>query len=298
MRSLREAKETMELQGNSFLFSQTASMSYPSTTQALFALIVMIIVLLFIMVYCCWGTFSCASQNNPEDADGAEDSNRNNNNGSGSQAVVILPFSSMFYVGDSQRRIYEIGGQDKPPAYSDVFGTALGSRAPMPPPYTPTVPSVPITTPMMCAPPPAYQEEVGQVEEQPLAPNSELPPSYEDYVSASQGYNDGMTRSPEERSWRGSKEDAAGEYNSRRTPQMVVVVVELEEGDEEEEATPVDPPQVPCSHHSNPTSACADSTKQPVNDPIDPDPQTVTGPPPPQPPVEERGPRNNPPGDS
>ncbi|KAK7074608.1 hypothetical protein SK128_000673 [Halocaridina rubra] len=110
------------------------AMGYPSTTQALFALIVMIIVLFFILVYCCWGTFSCSrledSTNHAEDG-GVVVREIQGPGGRGNR-MVIVPFSNMIYVGDPEsRRIYEIPvEQDKPPAYTEVYDNVP------PPPYS------------------------------------------------------------------------------------------------------------------------------------------------------------------
>ncbi|XP_066955166.1 rho GTPase-activating protein gacII-like isoform X2 [Macrobrachium rosenbergii] len=110
------------------------AMNYPSTTQALFALIVMIIVLLFILVYCCWGTFSCARNEDTSHAveDGAAVVREIQGPGGRGHRMVIVPFSNMIYVGDPEsRRIYEIPvEQDKPPAYTEVFDNVP------PPPYS------------------------------------------------------------------------------------------------------------------------------------------------------------------
>ncbi|XP_042863754.1 uncharacterized protein LOC122248039 isoform X2 [Penaeus japonicus] len=142
------------------------AMNYPSTTQALFALIVMIIVLLFILVYCCWGTFSCARQDDASTAeDGAVGNQQQGQQGGGQ--MVIVPFSNMLYVGDPEsRRIYQIPlDQDKPPAYTEVF------TAGPPPPYcTDTT-----TTDVSSNTPDAEPETRN------LLPD--LPPSYEDCLS-------------------------------------------------------------------------------------------------------------------
>lgn len=112
-------------------------MNYPSTTQALFALIVMIIVLLFILVYCCWGTFACARQDEaaaptPEDAAGPNGQNGVRHILRGPHTVIV-PINNMIYVGDPEtHQIYQIPlDRDKPPAYTEVF------RAGPPPPYRP-----------------------------------------------------------------------------------------------------------------------------------------------------------------
>lgn len=113
------------------------AMNYPSTTQALFALIVMIIVLLFILVYCCWGTFACARQDEaaaptPEDAAGPNGQNGVRHILRGPHTVIV-PINNMIYVGDPEtHQIYQIPlDRDKPPAYTEVF------RAGPPPPYRP-----------------------------------------------------------------------------------------------------------------------------------------------------------------
>ncbi|CAL4085948.1 unnamed protein product [Meganyctiphanes norvegica] len=109
----------------------TTIMDYPSTTQALFALIVMIIVLLFILIYCCWGSFSCTQRNETaQEEEHGSPQNRQNNQQRGSDTagrMVIVPFSNMIYVGDPEtRQIYQIPiDQDKPPAYTDVFMAGL-----------------------------------------------------------------------------------------------------------------------------------------------------------------------------
>ena len=111
-------------------------MNYPSTTQALFALIVMIIVLLFILVYCCWGTLSCARQEEAAPAPTTEETPGANTQ-QGMRHIlrgphtVIVPINNMIYVGDPEtHQIYQIPlDRDKPPAYTEVFRTGP------PPPY-------------------------------------------------------------------------------------------------------------------------------------------------------------------
>lgn len=122
------------------------AMNYPSTTQALFALIVMIIVLLFILVYCCWGTFSCARQDEaaaptPEDAAGPNGQHGVRHILRGPHTVIV-PINNMIYVGDPEtHQIYQIPmDRDKPPAYTEVF------RAGPPPPYRPADTEVSSTT--------------------------------------------------------------------------------------------------------------------------------------------------------
>lgn len=130
----------------------------------------MIIVLLFILVYCCWGTFSCARQ---------EDTTASTEEGTGPLAhapgiqvvqgshMVIVPISNMIYVGDPEsRRIYQIPmEQDKPPAYTEV-----DSGRP-PPPYVVDT-SAPDATP---------DGDSSQPETTDGLP--ELPPSYENCLS-------------------------------------------------------------------------------------------------------------------
>nr|XP_045587111.1 uncharacterized protein LOC123749048 isoform X1 [Procambarus clarkii]XP_045587112.1 uncharacterized protein LOC123749048 isoform X1 [Procambarus clarkii]XP_045587114.1 uncharacterized protein LOC123749048 isoform X1 [Procambarus clarkii] len=142
------------------------AMNYPSTTQALFALVVMIIVLLFILVYCCWGTFSCARQ---EDSSAAAEDGAVVTQPHGTQIIrgthmVIVPINNMIYVGDPEsRRIYQIPiRQDKPPAYTEAVSSGP------PPPYAAdnltcddnTLPnishSVPETRPTLPDLPPSY----------------------------------------------------------------------------------------------------------------------------------------------
>lgn len=113
-------------------------MNYPSTTQALFALIVMIIVLLFILVYCCWGTFTCARQDDAASPSTEEGGGGSNNRQNVRQILhgphtVIVPINNMIYVGDPEtHQIYQIPlDRDKPPAYTEVF------HAGPPPPYRP-----------------------------------------------------------------------------------------------------------------------------------------------------------------
>ncbi|KAG0718680.1 hypothetical protein GWK47_051989 [Chionoecetes opilio] len=116
------------------------AMNYPSTTQALFALIVMIIVLVFILVYCCWGTFTCARQRQ-EDAAAPATEDRAGPNGQQVRHIlrgphtVIVPINNMIYVGDPEtHQIYQIPlDRDKPPAYTEVY------RAGPPPPYRPDI---------------------------------------------------------------------------------------------------------------------------------------------------------------
>lgn len=142
------------------------AMNYPSTTQALFALIVMIIVLLFILVYCCWGTFSCARQDDASTAeDGAVGTQQQAQQGGGQ--MVIVPFSNMLYVGDPEsRRIYQIPlDQDKPPAYTEVF------TAGPPPPYSTGTTATDVSPATPGAEP----------ESRALLPD--LPPSYEDCLT-------------------------------------------------------------------------------------------------------------------
>ncbi|CAL4085946.1 unnamed protein product, partial [Meganyctiphanes norvegica] len=133
-------------------------MDYPSTTQALFALIVMIIVLLFILIYCCWGSFSCTQRNETaQEEEHGSPQNRQNNQQRGSDTagrMVIVPFSNMIYVGDPEtRQIYQIPiDQDKPPAYTDVFMAGLPQVPP--PPYSNSSQRVPTNT----DPPPAYED--------------------------------------------------------------------------------------------------------------------------------------------
>ncbi|KAK3864775.1 hypothetical protein Pcinc_029555 [Petrolisthes cinctipes] len=146
------------------------TMNYPSSTQALFALIVMIIVLLFILVYCCWGTFSCARQ---DDASSSEESRTRL--GSSQQPVphflqgghaVIVPINNMIYVGDPEsHRIFQIPlNQDKPPAYTEVYNGIP------PPPYTTGNTSTPDPEPTRSAiDPPCMRRIV-----------IDLPPSYND----------------------------------------------------------------------------------------------------------------------
>ena len=140
-------------------------MENPSTTQALFALIVMIIVLLFILVYCCWGTMTCGravEQINPSQEDvntNIYSQNQNSELPSNTRAVVIFPLNSMIYVGDGQnRRIYHIPSEDeKPPSYTDLY-----TRNP-PPPYSSSI-------------------SPNNVENQAIP--LDQPPSYEDYLNA------------------------------------------------------------------------------------------------------------------
>lgn len=112
-------------------------MNYPSTTQALFALIVMVIVLLFILVYCCWGTLTCARQDEAaaptsEDATGPNSQHDVRHILRGPHTVIV-PINNMIYVGDPEtHQIYQIPlDRDKPPAYTEIF------RAGPPPPYRP-----------------------------------------------------------------------------------------------------------------------------------------------------------------
>ncbi|XP_045138103.1 uncharacterized protein LOC123520167 isoform X2 [Portunus trituberculatus] len=112
------------------------AMNYPSTTQALFALIVMIIVLLFILVYCCWGTFTCARQDDAaapstEEGGGGTNTHQNVRQILHGPHTVIVPINNMIYVGDPEtHQIYQIPlDRDKPPAYTEVF------HAGPPPPY-------------------------------------------------------------------------------------------------------------------------------------------------------------------
>lgn len=146
------------------------AMNYPSTTQALFALIVMIIVLLFILVYCCWGTFSCARQEEtPHNADeGAAVVREIQGPGGRGNRMVIVPFSNMIYVGDPEsRRIYEIPvEQDKPPAYTEVYDGVP------PPPYS---------TDNQRRNTPATVNANNVSNARPSLPD--LPPSYEDCLS-------------------------------------------------------------------------------------------------------------------
>lgn len=112
------------------------AMNYPSSTQALFALIVMIIVLLFILVYCCWGTFSC-TRHEEASAPAATEEGAGPNGQNGVRHIirgphtVIVPINNMIYVGDPEtHQIYQIPmDRDKPPAYTDVFSSGP------PPPY-------------------------------------------------------------------------------------------------------------------------------------------------------------------
>lgn len=105
-------------------------MDYPSTTQALFALIVMIIVLAFILVYCCWGTFSCAESRDPTMSEGNAESGQLPT-GDSNHSLFILPYRSMIYIGDGQtRQVYQIPlREDKPPSYKDIFNNL------QPPPF-------------------------------------------------------------------------------------------------------------------------------------------------------------------
>ncbi|XP_042243265.1 uncharacterized protein LOC121880192 isoform X1 [Homarus americanus] len=143
------------------------AMNYPSTTQALFALIVMIIVLLFILVYCCWGTFSCTHQD--ESTATAEEGTVVAQQ-QGQQVVrgthmVIVPINNMIYVGDPEsRRIYQIPlNQDKPPAYTEAISggppppyAADNSTSESPAPNTPNV--LPETRTNLPDLPPSYND--------------------------------------------------------------------------------------------------------------------------------------------
>lgn len=152
---------------NIFLFA--TEMSYPSTTQALFALVVMIIVLLFILVYCCSGTFPCnqADDNGVSNLDPtgrriqnqmASLSSRTRRSAfsenadleSGRRTVVIVPYNGMVYCHDRHSdTTIRIPTRDKPPAYSDIFTP--------PPPYSiRTV--TPSPTHETCLRPPPYED--------------------------------------------------------------------------------------------------------------------------------------------
>lgn len=142
-------------------------MDYPSATQALFALVVMIIVLLFILVYCCSGAFPCNAENNattpdptarriqnplgssPSRTSGSGSSEDNDNDPLGQRTVVIVPMNGMIYYREQNSdRIFQIPTRGKPPAYTDLFNP--------PPPY-----SIRTVTPSPTndyVHPPAYEE--------------------------------------------------------------------------------------------------------------------------------------------
>nr|XP_053633393.1 uncharacterized protein LOC128689286 isoform X1 [Cherax quadricarinatus]XP_053633394.1 uncharacterized protein LOC128689286 isoform X1 [Cherax quadricarinatus]XP_053633395.1 uncharacterized protein LOC128689286 isoform X1 [Cherax quadricarinatus]XP_053633396.1 uncharacterized protein LOC128689286 isoform X1 [Cherax quadricarinatus] len=148
------------------------SMNYPSTMQALFALIVMIIVLLFILVYCCWGTFSCTRQ---EDTSAAAEDGTPVTQHQGQQVLrgthmVIVPINNMIYVGDPEtRRIYQIPiDRDKPPAYTEAVSSGP------PPPYVSDNSTSDNTV-----------QNLSQAVPETRTVLPDLPPSYDDCLSSS-----------------------------------------------------------------------------------------------------------------
>lgn len=196
-------------------------MNYPSTTQALFALVVMIIVLLFILVYCCWGTFSCARQ---DDSSAAAEDGAGVNQQQRQQVVgnhmVIVPVNNMLYVGDPEsHRIYQIPlEQDKPPAYTDVLNGGP------PPPYTvdnsicnATTPNAPNVLP----------------ESRSLLPD--LPPSYEECLSV---------RSSDQ-AWQTILNTIAGERRGNQNPEPTPQSVQAQPTSESENTTGSKKPSTP-----------------------------------------------------
>lgn len=202
-------------------------MNYPSSTQALFALIVMIIVLLFILVYCCWGTFSCSRQEDASAPTTEEGAGSNGQHGVRhilrGPHTVIVPINNMIYVGDPEtHQIYQIPlDRDKPPAYTEVF------RAGPPPPYRPDIAA---SDSELSGSTTTHREQHDNRTTMP-----ESPPTYDECLTAA----------PEEFGAEQMSSDAASDTPQQQQQQEVAATSETPTGTPAPAVTETPPPPVP-----------------------------------------------------